>query len=62
MKVTLIPIIIGALGNVTEGFGQGVEDLEIRGRLETAQTTVFLRSVRILRRVQETQGNFQSLL
>ena len=29
-KVTFIPIIIGALGTVTEGLVQGLEDLEIR--------------------------------
>ena len=32
MKVTVIPIVIGALGTVTKGLVQGLEDLEIRGR------------------------------
>ena len=54
MKVTVIPIIIGALDTVTKGLVQGLEDLEIRGRVETIQTTALLRSVRILRRVLET--------
>ena len=31
MKMTIIPIIIGALGTVTEGLGKGLEDSEIRG-------------------------------
>ena len=35
MKVTWIPIVIGALGTVTRGLVQGLEDLEIRGRAET---------------------------
>ena len=35
MKVTFIPIVIGALGTVTEGLLKGLEDLDIRGRVET---------------------------
>ena len=54
MKVTFIPIVIGALGRITEGLIKVLEDLEIRGRVETIQTTALLRSARILRRVQET--------
>ena len=34
-KVTVIPIVISALGTVTEGLLKGLEDLEIRGRVET---------------------------
>ena len=29
MKVTIIPIVIGALGTVTMGWVQGLEDMEI---------------------------------
>ena len=54
MKVMFIPIVIGALGTVTEGLFKGLEDLEIRGRVETIQTTRILRSARILRRVLDT--------
>ena len=54
MKVTMIPIIIGALGTVTIGMVERLDDLEIRERVETIQTTALLRSVRILKRVQET--------
>ena len=50
----LILIIIGALGTVTKGFVQGLEDMEIKGREETIQTTVLLRSARMPRRIQET--------
>ena len=39
MKVTIIPIVIGALGTVTKGLLQGLEDLEITGQVETVQTT-----------------------
>ena len=52
MKVTFIPIVIGALGTVTERLG--LDDLEIRGRVDTIQTTTLLRTDRILRRVLET--------
>ena len=54
MKVKFIPIVIGALGTVNEESLKGLEDLEIRGRVETIQTTALLRSARILRRVLET--------
>ena len=39
MKVTFIQIVIGALGTVTEGLLRGLEDLEIKEREETIQTT-----------------------
>ena len=55
MIVTIIPIVIGALGIVTKGSIKGLKDLEIKGREETIQTTALLRSARILRRVLETQ-------
>ena len=35
MKLTVIPIIIGTLGIVTKGLMQGLDDLEIRGLVET---------------------------
>ena len=54
MKVTYIPIVIGAIGTVTERLVQGLGDLEITGREETMQTTALLRSTGILRRVLET--------
>ena len=61
MKVTVIPIVIGTLITVTKGLVQGLEDLEIRGRVETIQTRPLLRSTRILRRVLETCGDLLSL-
>ena len=61
MKVTIIPIVIGALDTVTKGLIRGLKDLEIRGRVETIQATALLRSVRILRRVLETCGDLLSL-
>ena len=58
MKVTIIPIVIGAFGTVTTGLLKGLEDLEVGGRVETIQTTVLLRTARIPRRVLKTWGNF----
>ena len=52
--MTIIPIVIGALGTVTKGLLKGLEELEVSGRVETIQTTILLRTVRILRRVLET--------
>ena len=54
IKVMIIPILIGAFGTVTKGLVQGLEDLEIRERVEAVQTTALLISARILRRVLET--------
>ena len=61
MKVTVIPVVIWALGTVPKGLVQGLEDLEIRVRVETIQTTALMLSVRILRRVLETWGDLLSL-
>ena len=54
LKVAIIPTVIGALSTDTIGLVQGLEDLEITGRVETIQTTALLRSARILRRVLKT--------
>ena len=62
MKVMIGPIVIGALGIVTKRLEQGLENLEIIGRVETIQTTTLLRSARILRRVLETWGDCRTNL
>ena len=54
VKVTIIPIVIGAFGTVIKGISKKLEDLEVGGRVETIQTTSLLRTARILRRVLET--------
>ena len=54
MKVTVIPVVIGALGTTPKMLSKGLEELKIRGRTGTIQTTALLRSARILRRVLET--------
>ena len=61
MKVTIVPIVIGALGTITKGLLKGLGDLAVGGRVETIQTTAFLRTAKILRRVLETWGNLLSL-
>ena len=61
MKVTIIPIAIGAFGTVTKGLLKGLEDLEVVDRVETIQTTALLKKARILRRVLETWGDLLSL-
>ena len=50
MKVTLIPIVIGALKIIP----QSLKELEIREQVENNQSTTLLRPARILKRVQET--------
>ena len=60
MKVTIILVVIGAFDTVTKVLWKGLEDLEVRGRMEAIQTTA-LRTARILRRVLETWGDLLSL-
>ncbi len=54
MKVTVIPILIDALGTIPKGLVKEYESLEIRGLEVITQTTVLLRSARILGSVLET--------
>ena len=54
MKVVVITIVIGALSLVNKALILGLEDLEMRGRGESKQSTELLRSTRVLRRVIET--------
>ena len=61
MKVSIVPIVIGAFSTVTEWLLKGLEDLEVGGQVETIQTTALLKTARILRRVLETWGDLLSL-
>ena len=54
MKVTILPIVIGAFGTVIKGLLKGLGEMEFGGRVETVQTTAFVKTARILRRVLET--------
>ena len=60
MKLTNIPIVIGARGTVTKGLLKGLEDLEVGGRVEISQATILLRTAWIPRRIPET-WDLQSL-
>ena len=51
--MTVIPIVIGALSTVIKVILQGLDDLEMRGRVEIFQTRALLRTARILRRILE---------
>ena len=48
MKVTIIPIVIGAFGTVTKGLLKRLEDLEVEGWVVVIQTTTFLRTATLL--------------
>ncbi len=54
MKVTIIPVVIGAFDTVTKGLLKGLEDLEVGGRVETSEMTALLKTARIMRRVLKT--------
>ena len=60
MKVTIVPIVIGAFGTLTKGLLKGLEDFEVGLRVVTIQMTALLGTVRILRRVPETWGDLLS--
>ena len=49
MKVTIVPIVVGAFGTITKRLLKGLEDSEVGGRIETIQITALLRTARILR-------------
>ena len=61
MKVTIVPIVIGAFGTITKGLLKDLEDLEVGRRVETIQMRALLRTARILKSVQETCGDLLSL-
>ena len=54
MKVKVISIIVGT---VPKGLEKRLEELEIKGRTETIQTTALLKPARIFKRVLETVGD-----
>ena len=56
-RVTVIPIVIGALGTVTKELVKGLEDMEIKGQVDNIQSRALLKSAIILRRVLETWGD-----
>ena len=60
MKVTVIPSVNRILGRVTKDLVKRLDDLEIRERVQTIETTALLRSSRILRRILATCGDFLS--
>ena len=61
MKVTVISVVIGIHGTVSERLVKGLENLEISGRVETMQIIILLRLARLLRRVLETWEDLLSL-
>ena len=57
MKVTVMSIVVDAFRTVSKN----LKKLKMGGRIDIIETTVFLKSVRILRRVLETWGDLWSL-
>ena len=59
MRMTLIPIVVGAFETVFKDLEKGLEELEIGGRIQTINTTVFVenteKSPGDLRRLAVTQ-------
>ena len=57
----VIPIVIDMFGTVIKGLVQELEELEIKGQVETIQTAVLFKLVRILGRAWETWGELLSI-
>ena len=51
--MTVIPVVFSALGTVSKCLEEKLEQLKIRGRIDTIQTTALLKQTRILRRILE---------
>ncbi len=51
MKVTMILIVVGALGTVPKFIEKGLRELEIKGKIETIKIKSLLRSTRMIKRV-----------
>ena len=60
MKMTSIPIVIGAFCIVNKVLLEGLDDLDVGGWAEIIQTAALLRTARLLRRVLETWGDLLS--
>ena len=43
IRVTMIPIVVGVLGTITEGLEKRMEEVETSGRIETKQTRALMR-------------------
>ena len=50
-KVTIIPIVVGALGAITNRFGKFMQEIGIDIRIEHVQKTALLGTARLLRLV-----------
>ena len=61
MELTVVPVVVGALGTGFKSLEKGLEEIKIKGKIETIKTTALLRSARILRRVLETWRHLLSL-
>ena len=58
MNVTMMPIVIGALGTVSKGLLQGLEDLEIRGRVESIPNDSI---IKISQNTEKSPGDLRRL-
>ena len=54
LKLTVLLIVISKLGKIPKDLVKGLENLKIRGKVETIQATTLLWPARILRKVLET--------
>ena len=52
-KVTVIPIVIGALRTVPKSLKDRLDQIGIRTKIDTMQTTALLNTARIVRKVLE---------
>ena len=53
-RVTVVPVIIGALGTVSKDIEKWLAEIDVTCRLESLQRTCLLGTARILRKVLDT--------
>ena len=61
MKVTVIAVVLRALGTIFKHLDKRLEELEIKIKTETIKTTALLKSTWIFRRVLGTKKDLLSL-
>ena len=62
MKVTVIPIVIGALCAIPKGLIKGLEDLEIRGQVETSGDHQNYIIIRIVQNTEKSPEDLKRLV
>ncbi len=56
VKVKVVPVVVGALGNIPKALGKHLEEIGTNVRVDLLQKAALLGTARILRKTLEIQG------